>query len=165
VTAYGHLATSTGEPVSGQQVWLLERTAGQAGVSQVASGTTGADGSVQLASPALAHSARLRLVTDSKVRSAAIAVIVTPTITPTVTQGGTSDSIHLSTNADPGDTITLQIRSGGSWHEFASNQLDGSGGATFGVTAPTKHPEHFRAILPRTRGHGFATARFTVPPG
>jgi hypothetical protein len=52
----------------------------------------------------------------------------------------------------------------GVWQDFASNQLDSSGGATFGVATPTSRPDHFRAILPRTAGHGYAVTVFTVPP-
>jgi hypothetical protein len=165
VTVYGQLATSTGQPVAGQDVWLLDRTAGQAGAMQVASGVTGSDGSVTLTSPALSHTTRLRLVTGTKVRSAALTVIVQPTVTAAVTPQGAVTTIRVDTSgADPGDTVAIQIRRGGGWREVAANQIDGSGGATFGVPTPVEHAAHYRAILGRTKGHGSAITRFTVPP-
>jgi hypothetical protein len=165
VTVYGHLATSAGDPVPGQEVWLLERTADQPGPMQVASGTTGADGSVTLSSPPLSHTARLRLVTGTKARSAAIAVVVRPTITATVAPQGTSTSIRVDTNgSDPSDSIAIQIRTAGGWQDVAANQVDSSGGATFGVSTPSRRSDHYRAVLARTKGHGYAVIRFRVPP-
>jgi hypothetical protein len=165
VTAYGQLATSAGAPVAGEEVWLLERVAGDSGVSEVASGTTGTDGSVTLSTPALSHSVRLRLVTAGKVRSAAIAVIVAPTLTVTTTPSGQQTSIRIDTQGgDVGDTVNVEIRRGGVWQAFASNQLDGTGGATIEVTTPTGRPDRYRAILPPTTGHGYAATRFTVLP-
>lgn len=164
VTAYGQLSTSTGNPVSGEAVWLLEHQPGQAGVSQVDSGTTGSDGSVTLQSPALSHSVRLRLVTGSKARSAWIAVIVQPTVSASVSTDGTTSTIRISTDgADPGDTVDVQRRVPGGWQDVAANQLDSSGAATFGVPTPTRRPDHYRAILPRTPDHGYASTRFLVP--
>jgi hypothetical protein len=165
VTVYGHLATSAGEPIAGQQVWLLERTADQPGPMQVASGSTGADGSVTLTSPPLSHTARLRLVTGTKARSAAIAVVVRPTISATVTPQGASTSIRVNTNgADPGDTVAIEIRAASGWQDVAANQVDSSGGATFGVSTPSRRADRYRAILTRTKGHGSAVTRFRVPP-
>jgi 5-hydroxyisourate hydrolase-like protein (transthyretin family) len=163
VTAYGRLATADGDPIAGVDVWLLERVAGGSGASEVASATTGADGTVSITTPPLTRSVRLRLVTDTKVDSAAIAVIVEPTVTVTVTPEGETSSVRIdTTGGDPGDTVNVEIRRAGGWQRFVSTQLDGDGGATIGVTNPQQRADHYRAVLPMTAGHGYAETRFSV---
>jgi hypothetical protein len=165
VTVFGQLSTPTGAPVAGQQVWLLERLVGTPGLVQVASGTTAANGSLELSSPALAHTARLRLVTGTRVRSSAITVVVLPTLQVAVQTTGSTSSIAVTTNGgDPGDTVTLEQRTRGDWLEVGTNALDGSGAANFNVLAPSKRPGHYRMILNHTQAHGQAVTRFTIAP-
>jgi hypothetical protein len=166
VTVYGQLSTSEGDGVPGQEVWLLERQAGDPGVSQVDSATTGSDGSVTLQTPALSRSARLRLVTQDKVLSAWIAVIMRATLTASVSSDGTTSTIRIATDgAEPGDMVDIQKHVPGGWQDVAANQLDSSGGATFGVPTPAKRPAHYRAVLRRTPNHAYAATRFLVPTG
>lgn len=164
VTAYGKVANPDGSPVAGLQVWLLERMAGTAGVTQVAAGTTGADGSVALTTPPLTHSVRLRLVTESKAKSASIGVTVAATIMATVGHDGTTASIRIATTgASPGDSVAIEQRIDGAWQSVAANQLDASGGALFAVEAPTgRRPDHYRAVLRRSSAHGGAITTFLV---
>jgi hypothetical protein len=151
--------------VPDQDVWLLEHDPGQTSVSEVGSGTTAADGSVSLQTAALTHNVRLRLVTRGKVRSAWIAVIVQPTVSASVASAGTSSTIRVSTDgAQPGDMVDIQRHVPGGWQDVAANQLDGSGGASFGVPTPSHRPDHYRAILYRTQDHAYASTRFVVPP-
>jgi len=165
VTVFGHLATSGDAPVSGQEVWLLERPVGETGATQVASGTTGADGSVEMTSPALTHSVRVRLVTGTKVRSSAITVVVLPAVEVAVQAAGPGYDVSVTTNGgDPGDSVVLQQRKGGEWVQVAATALDGSDGADFSVPIPAKHKGHYRVVLARTTAHGYAATRFTVGP-
>jgi hypothetical protein len=165
VTVFGHLATASGDPITGQDVWLLEATAGQSGVAEVDHGTTGADGSVTLTTPSLAHTVRLRLVTRDKVHSAPITVIVEPTLSVATTPNGATTTIDVAANGgDPGDVIDIVVWRDGGWQPFASSQLDGSGRASFGAPTPTGESDHYRAILPRTAAHGYAATPFAVHP-
>jgi hypothetical protein len=165
ITTYGRLATASGDPIAGQDVWLIERSPGQAGVAQVASGTTDADGTVTLSTPPLDHSVWLRLVTGTKVRSAPIAVILKPSLQVSVdTHGSETTILVTATGGNAGDVIDVQIRSGGAWQDFASSQLDGSGQAAFGAMTPTATTAHYRALLPRTAAHAFALTTFTIDP-
>jgi hypothetical protein len=166
VTAYGKVANPDGSPVAGMQVWLLERVAGTTGVSQVAAGTTGADGAVALTTPPLTHSVRLRLVTDAKVRSASIGVTIQSTIMATVANNGTSASVRIvTTGAALGDSVAIEERIDGAWQLVAANQLDESGAALFAVDLPTGHrADHYRAVLRRSSAHGGAVTTFLVDP-
>jgi hypothetical protein len=165
VTVFGHLAASSGAPVAGQEVWLLDRPVGERGASQVASGTTGADGSVAMISPALSHSGRVRLVTGTKVRSSPITVVVLPAVEVAVQAAGPSYTVNVTTNGgDPGDSVVLQRRKGGAWMQVAATALDGSAGADFRVPIPSKRNGRYRVVLARTAAHGYAATRFTVSP-
>lgn len=163
VTAYGKVANPDGSPVAGVQVWLLERMAGTTGVSQVAAGATGADGSVALTTPPLTHSVRLRLVTESKVRSASIGVTLQSTIMATVAHDGATASIRIATTgASTGDSVAIEQRIDGAWQLVAANQVDSSGSALFSVDAPTGRPAHYRAVLRRSSAHSGAVTTFLV---
>jgi hypothetical protein len=165
VSVVGHLATSSGAPVPNQRIWLLERLTGQNTVSQVAMGLTGSDGSVALTSPALTQSARLRLVAGGQARSAALPVVVLPTLTATATANGSTYSITVTTDGgNPGDEVLLQIRTGNGWQPVSSTTLDGSGDAGFGVLTPAHRAAHYRVALARTPAHGYAETRVVVPP-
>lgn len=166
VTAYGKVANPDGSPVAGMQVWLLERVAGTTGVSQVAAGTTGADGAVSLTTPPLTRGVRLRLITDARVRSASIGVTMQSTIMATVANNGTSASVRIAaTGAAPGDSVAIDERVDGAWQAVAANQLDESGVALFAVDLPTGHrPDHYRAVLRRSTAHGGAITTFLVDP-
>lgn len=166
VTVAGQLASPDGSPAAGQQVWLLERQVGAAGVSQVATGTTQADGRISLTTPPITHSVRLRLVTESKLRSAAIGVRLQPTIMATVSHssGAGADAAILiaTTGAAPGDSVTIEQQAVGGWRAVATNELDGTGMARFAVTSPTGRPDRYRAVLPRSPAHRAAVIRFVV---
>jgi hypothetical protein len=165
VSVFGHLATSSGAPVAHHRVWLLERLDGQDAVSEVAMGLTGADGSIVLTSPVLTHSARLRLVAGQGTRSAALNVVVEPSVTATVTAEGSTYSVLVATDGgSPGDTVLLQRRMNGGWQAMATAELDGSARATFSVPVPSKRTFRYRVILPRTQEHGYGETRFATPP-
>jgi hypothetical protein len=165
VSVLGHLATSDGTPVASQRVWLIERLVGQDSASEVAMGLTGADGSVSLTSPPLTHSARLRLVTAHRLRSAALTVVVHPTVAATVTAQGSTYAIAVTaTGSNPGDEVSLQRHVRGGWQAVATAALDGSGDATFSLQAPAKRTLRYRVFLPRTRAHTYAQTRFVTPP-
>jgi hypothetical protein len=163
VTAYGQVSNPDGSPVAGEQVWLIERVAGTTGVSQVAAGTTGVDGSVALTTPPLTHSVRLRLVTESKADSASIGVTLQSTIMATVGHDGTTASIRVATTgALAGDSVAIEKRISGAWQLVAANQIDGSGLALFAVDAPTGRPDHYRAVLRHSSAHSGAVTTFLV---
>lgn len=160
---YGQVASPDGSPVAGEQLWLLERATGTTGVTQVAAGTTGADGRIALTTPPLTQSVRLRLVTESKQKSASIGVTLQATIMATVAHDATTASVRIATTgAAPGDSVTVEKRIAGSWQTVATNQLDDTGTALFGVTAPTGRPDRYRAVLPHSKAHGAAIVRFLV---
>jgi hypothetical protein len=165
VSVIGHLATSSGAAIVNHQVWLIERLAGANTASEIASGVTGSDGSVTLTATDLTRSVRLRLVVGQGVHSAAVPVIVMPTVSVALSVSGSSYVASVTTDGgQPGDTVELQRRTVSGWVAVTSGPLDSTGGVAFSVQAPVKRTEHYRVVLPRTRAHGFATARFATPP-
>jgi hypothetical protein len=165
VSVSGQLATATGAPVANQRVWLIERLVGQDAADVVAMGLTGNGGAVDLTSPALTHSARLRLVTAHGLRSAALTVVVVPTVNATVTAEGPVDDVAITTvGGNPGDTVVLQRHVSGGWQGLSTATLDGAGSASFSVPAPPKHPHRFRVVLLRTKAHAAARSGFVLSP-
>jgi hypothetical protein len=164
VAVAGQLATSAGAPIANRRVWLIERLPGAAGASEVATGLTDATGSVDLMSPPLTQTARLRLVIGDGVRSAAVTVVVVPTLTATLTAEGGSYEVAVTTaGGQPGDVVTLQQRTPSGWVVAATGQLDTAATAAFTVPVPTTRAAHYRVLLARTSAHGFAMTRFTAP--
>jgi hypothetical protein len=164
VSVAGQLATSSGAPIANRRVWLIERSPGAGGASEVATGLTDSGGSVDLTSPPLTRTTRLRLVIGDGVRSAAVTVVVIPTMTATVTLQGSAYAVAVTTSGgEPGDVVTLQQRTPSGWVVAASGQLDTAATAAFTVPVPTTHAAHYRVLLPRTIAHGFAMTRFSVP--
>jgi hypothetical protein len=165
VSIEGQLATSGGAPVVDRRVWLIERLAGQQAATEVAMDVTGSDGSVDLSTPPLTHSVRLHLVVGQGVHSAAVRVVVTPTISASTAVQGSSYVVSVTTDGgDPGDNVTLQRRTVAGWVSVATAQLNTTGGAMFSVPVPAKRTQRYRLLLPRTQAHGFATTRFVTPP-
>ena len=107
VSVVGHLATSSGAPIANHRVWLIERLAGQSTASQVGAWASPVwtDRST-LVTPPLTHSVRLRLVTGQHVHSAAIGVVVMPTVTAVAVGAGHDYVVNVTTDGgDPGDTV------------------------------------------------------------
>jgi hypothetical protein len=151
--------------VADHRIWLVERVTGSGTSSRIASGRTGADGSVYFVTPPIDQTVTLRLATSRQLRSAAMRVAVTPSLSASVVPDGTSYSISVSVaGGNPGDTLQLQQRVNGSWAAVTTTQLDGSSDATFRVAAPKKRTARYRLILPATRQHGFGSSRFTAAP-
>jgi hypothetical protein len=165
VSVVGQLATPTGAPVSNRRVWLIERLIGQGTASEVASGLTSADGSVELTTPPLTQSVRLRLVVGAGVHSSDVTVVVVPTISAATTLAGSTYTVSVATEgADQGDTVTLQRRTASGWAAVATTQLNSAAGAYFSVPVPVKRTARYRIVLPRTPSHGSAVTRFAVAP-
>ena len=165
VTVLGRLATSTGEPIAGHRIWLMEWLTGQSTLSQVDMGLTGSDGSVDLTAGDLTHSVRLRLVSGQGVRSAPVLVVVMPTVSATLSVQGSSYDASITTDgAQQGDVVMLQRRARTGWVGVATMQLDASGDALFAVPVPAQRPVRYRVVLPRTQAHGYAATRFVTPP-
>jgi hypothetical protein len=163
VTVYGQLAAADGTPVADGQVWLLQRLVGQSALSEIGSGTTDADGAVTFTTPELSHNSRLRLVTDTKLSSAPVAVVVVPTIQVSVAQQGTTATISVSTvGGNQGDAVDLDQRTAFGWIPVASDQLGPDGDADFSVRSPDKGKVHYRVRLPRTSAHAAAVIRFVI---
>jgi hypothetical protein len=128
-------------------------------------GVTGANGSVELTTPPLAHTVRLRLVAGQGVHSAPVRVVVMPTLSASTAVQGSSYVVSVTADGgDPGDNVTLQRRTAAGWIDVATAALDTTGGAMFTVPAPPKRTVRYRLLLPRTQAHGFAMARFVTPP-
>ncbi|HTW20820.1 MAG TPA: hypothetical protein VME70_11490 [Mycobacteriales bacterium] len=164
VSVVGHLATSSGAPVAGHRIWLIERLPGQSTVAEVDSGLTGADGSVTLTASDLTQSVRLRLLAGGGVRSAPVLVVVLPTLGVATSPAGSSYVVTVTaTGAEAGDPVLLQRRTAAGWVAVTQTQVDSTGGAEFSVPIPQR-AIRYRVILPRTSAHGFAVARFTALP-
>ena len=167
VNVYGQVSAASGAPIAGQTVWLLQRLAGQHSLSEVASGTTNAQGTVELDSPVLTQSVRLRLATDPRLRSASLPVIVVPTISVAVQASSTPgmSSVEVTTSgAQPGDDVVVIVRGPTGWRLQTQTQLDAQGATTFEVPTPPKRSAHYRVVLSRTPEHSRAVAPFLVEP-
>jgi hypothetical protein len=153
--------------MGGQTVWLLERLAGQSALNEVAMGTTNTAGTVELDSPVLTQSVRLRLATDPKLRSAALPVVVVPTMSVAVQATSTPgiSSVEVTTSgAQPGDPVLVQLHTPSGWVNETAVTLDAEGSATFQVPTPPKRPAHYRAVLQHTVEHAYAVTPFVIEP-
>jgi hypothetical protein len=165
VAVIGRLANPSGAPMANQRVWLIERVRGQTTSSEIASGLTRADGSVELTTPPLAQSARLHLVAGQGIRSAAVAVVVVPTVSASLVAEGSTYTVTVTTDGgDPGDAVTLQRRTANGWTAVATAQLDASATANFSIPVPPKRALRYRVVLPRTPAHAAAITSFSAPP-
>jgi hypothetical protein len=163
VTVYGQLAAADGSPVADGQVWLLQRLVGQPGLSEIGSATTDDNGSVTFTTPPLLQNVRLRLITESKLSSVSVSVVVVPTIHVSVAQQGRSATISVgSVGGNDGDTVDLDRHISLGWIPVGSASLDANGAADFDVQSPTHGQVHYRVRLLRTRAHPAVALRFAI---
>jgi len=148
--------TYRGQPEAGVRLRLLERPAGAAGWHQVGTGVTGSRGGVRIGIPHLTRNAIFRLAGPNGVRSPTIAVTVNPRVLlwRAPAQPGTDRLVSAARFGDPGDVVTLQELSGGSWQIVAAKVLDATRRAAFHLQAAAAAGHSYRAVLQATSTHG-----------
>jgi hypothetical protein len=163
VTLTGVLTTSSGTPVGGRRVWVVERSAGEKAGRRVAVARTASDGTVAETVTSLSQDVRLKLVAIHGVHSSPVTVVVVPTVSVSGVRNGKQDDVTITTvGGRPGDEVVLQRRQQGSWVQIASLELDASGTTSSSLPIPARVRRFYRVILVRTSAHARATARFVV---
>jgi hypothetical protein len=146
--------TSHGQPESGVGVRLLEQPAGSPGWQLVASGVTGGHGKVRFGLVRLTQNAAFRLATPGGSGSAPVSVTVIPRVLLVLVPGAATDRFVASARfGDPGDTVVLQVSSGGTWQDVATETLGAMHHAIF-VVPPGAVGTNYRAVLRATSAHG-----------
>lgn len=156
-----------GRPEAGVRIRLLERAAGTASWRQVGSGLTGGHGGVRVAVPHVTTNATFRLAGPEGVHSSSISVTVDPRVQlwRAPAQPGKDKLVAASHFGVPGDTVTLQELSGGSWQRVAAKALGTGHHASFVVAARQAAGHTFRAVLRATATHGAGVSQpVTEPP-
>jgi hypothetical protein len=144
-------STDHGAPRPGIRVRLFKRTAGQPGWRLTGSAVTGPGGRVVFTVPYLVANTAFYLATAGGAPSAPVTVTVIPHVVLRAVAGqqGTDLLRASAPFGDPGDAVTLQELSGGTWIDVASRVLDTGHQAIFTVSAG----EEFRAMLDATGRH------------
>jgi hypothetical protein len=148
--------TAAAHADAGVRVRLLERlAAGDGAWRLVATGMTGADGTVTLTVARVTANATFRLAGTGPLAAASspsVAVWVIPRLVVGVPAAGV-----LSATAWPaaaGDAVILQERLNGTWHFVATHYLDSLHKAAFLVSSGAT----YRVVLPATMAHQAATS-------
>jgi hypothetical protein len=160
----GSLSDATGAPVADNDVSLYERVPGGA-AELLATSQSSADGAVQFSTPQLTETVQLDLRSGSTVRSASVRVVVVPTISAAVSQGGSTDQVSISVQgAQTGDSVSVYAREQGSWVLVQSLTLSASGTVGFAATPDSTKTIRYRADLAATGAHASASVSFVTPP-
>lgn len=164
VQVIGALSDASGQPVGDHHVAIFARVSGGS-AELLSSGQTAADGSVQFQTAGLSSSAQLVLRAGGGVHSAAVRVVVVPTMSAAVTQGSARDDVSISTQgAQPGDSLTVYEKEAAGWVAVDSLTLDGSGLASFSATPAPKRVVRYRVVLPASRDHAGCSVAFVTQP-
>lgn len=164
VDVIGALTDASGQPVADHHIAIFARVSGGS-AELLSSGQTAADGSVQFQTQGLTATAQLVLRAGGGVHSAAVRIVVVPTMSAAVTQGSAQDDVSISTQgAQPGDALTVYEKEKAGWVAIASPTLDGSGLASFSVTPAPKRVVRYRVVLPATHEHAGCSVAFVTQP-
>jgi hypothetical protein len=162
VTLSGVVTAVDGSPLPDHRVVLQAR--GPRHWLPVGEGTSDASGTVSLVTPPLQRSARFRLRADPGVRSAPWPVRMVPTLTTTVSVGGSVTTIGGSCKGcRPGDRVWLYRRVDHQSRLVRRGRLDDSGSVQVQVPTPQRGTR-YAVLLPATRRHTAARARMLVIP-
>jgi hypothetical protein len=148
--------TYHGHPEAGVRIRLLEQRAGSGGWVLAGSGVTGGHGWVRVGVPHVTRNVTFRLAGANGVRSASVSVTVIPHASlwrAAPAEAGTFRLVAQSRFGDPGDTVVLQERSGGSWQDVATATLGPDHRASFDLPA-SQSGHSYRAQLQATSAHG-----------
>jgi hypothetical protein len=162
----GVLLDAAGQPVADHRVVVRVHIPGTPGWQQAAIRNTAADGSVQAFLGDLTANRVIVLGAGDGVHSSPLRIVVHPALSVSVapSSDGTSFVVTVSADGgDPGDLVTVLKHAPQGWQQVGQAQLDGSSSASFAVPAP-RHHKRFVVRLRATRTHGFAAARFVLPP-
>lgn len=158
--------TYHGRPEPGVRVRLLEQAAGASGWRQAGSGVTGGHGGVWVGVPHVTRNAIFMLAGPNGVSSASISVTVIPRVLiwRAAAQPGTDRLVGAARFGDPGDLVTLQQLSGGSWQTVATQALGAGHRAPFDLPAAAFGGHYYRVALEATSAHGGGVStRIWVP--
>jgi hypothetical protein len=158
--------TYHGHPEPGVRIRLLERVAGGTGWRQVGTGVTGGRGRVKIGVPHVTHNATFQLAGRNGVGSATVTVTVIPRVLlwRVPAQPGTYRLVTAAHFGDPGDVVTLQKLSGGSWQDVTSQSLGAAHRASFVLSAAKSGGHNYRVLLRATSMHGAAVSGSIFEP-
>jgi hypothetical protein len=162
VVISGVVTAADGGVLPAHPVVLQRRT--PTGWRVVARGTSDANGSVALPTPAIGQTGRYRLRTDHGVHSPGWLVVEVPTMSASAARDGTSVVVDATVQGGrAGDTVVLLRKlSGGGLIRIGHTRLAADGTAAF--TVPARRARTTYVVrLPATHRHGAASARAVVP--
>jgi hypothetical protein len=156
----GRVTTANRSPVPNRRVVL--QVHGPAGWRQLVVARTGSDGSVDLATPPLQRTTKVRLRVGA-LHSAAWRIVTQPTLTASAqTAAGASTVTATAAGAQAGDRVLLLTRRDGALVQEGQGRLDDHGAVTFGLTAPDVDRTYV-VQLPATAAHAATQVRVVVP--
>jgi len=158
--------TYHGRPEPGVRLRLLEQVAGAAGWKQAGSGVTGPHGGIKVAIPHLTQNATFMLAGRNGVSSTPIAVTVTPRVLlwQAPAPPGMNRLVAGARFGDPGDVVTLQELSAGSWQSVATQALGAGHRASFDLAAGPSGGHYYRVLLQATSAHGASVSKPVFEP-
>jgi hypothetical protein len=144
--------TRDGHPDARVRVRLIELVAGQADWRTAATGVTDRSGVVTLTVRDLTRDVAFRLIAPDNTSSGTVTVTAVPGIVIAATGNGL---VMVSVPfGDPGDLVTLQVLSGGRWHDLGVRDLGSTLRASFTLRADTSVVDEYRVVLAASAAHG-----------
>ncbi len=163
-TFVGHLS-GHGGAVSGANLQLFERAAGQRTWSLAGTAKTGGNGSAVVTVSDLTTNAAFRLMGPDGALSRPVLVIVLPPVSASVS--GSTAQADMVTASSPlaarGDTVVLQIQSGTRWLSVQMGRLNSASQARFLVRLRAKQ-RAYRVVLLPTASHGLSVSNAVMIP-
>jgi hypothetical protein len=158
--------TYHGRAEAGVRIRLLEQVAGGTGWRQVGNGVTGGRGGVRINVPHVTRNATFRLASRNGVGSATVTVTVIPRVLlwRAPAQPGTDKLVVAAHFGDPGDVVTLEELSSGTWQSVTTRTLDSTHQASFARSAAQAGGHYYRVLLQATGTHGASVSQSVFVP-
>jgi hypothetical protein len=148
--------TDGGHPAGGARLTLTELAADRSTWRVVAQAVTGAAGRADFVVPSLTTNASFLASGPGQVTSAALSIVVIPSVSVTFAPGGRGQSGLLRVSAplaNAGDVAELEVFASGQWQVTRSRRLHKAGQTAFSVVT-RKISVTYRVVLVATAKHG-----------